>query len=364
MQPMKIQEVHLLGALALATTVLLIPALTPVARRLRLVDQPAGRKMHAHPTCLVGGIAMLITFIGIVAAIPAEYLMSDKRLYFLGSLALLTLLGLCDDYYQLSYRISFPLQIAAVMIAVLGGATQLTSLGDLLGSGPLLLGSLAIAFTVFSIVGVINAINMSDGVDGLAGSLILNSIFWMALVAHWVQRPTLLLFLIIMAGAVIGFLFFNLRNPFLRRAKVFMGNASSLPLGFSLGWFAVEIVHQEHWSVYPMTMVYILGLPLMDTVRVMFERALRGRSPFAADRMHLHHRLLDMGLSVNQVVGIKFLLAFVIAGIGVAGWYFCVPEYLLFLGFGLIFISYLIVMFWFVQPISKYLSSAANHDAL
>ncbi len=350
---MKIQEVNLLGALALASTALLIPALTPVARRLKLVDQPAGRKMHGQPTCLVGGIAMLFTYIVIVAAIPPEHLMTDKRLYFLGSLCLLTLLGICDDYYQLSYRISFPTQILAVLIAVVGGATQLNNLGNLLGSGPILLGSAAAVFTIFSIVGVINAINMSDGLDGLAGTLVLNSIFWMALVAHWVQRPTLLIFLIIMAGAVSGFLVFNLRNPLLRRALVFMGNAGSLPLGFSLGWFAVELANHKPWSVYPITMVYVLSVPVMDTVRVMFERILKGGSPFAADRMHLHHRLLDMGLSVNQVVAIIFSLAFVISGIGVAGWYFCVPEYLLFLGLALIFVSYLIVMFWFIQPVAR-----------
>ncbi len=351
---------HLLGMYATAMTALLIIALLPIAKRAGLIDKPSGRKMHAQPTSLVGGLAMLITFIVIIAMAPLEHMISDKRLYFLVSLGLLMLFGLLDDYFQVSHRLSFAVQIIAVLIAAIGGMTQLSSLGDLLGYGPVWLGGASLAFTVFAVVGVINAINMADGVDGLAGCLALNSVLWMALLAHWSERPTLFVLLVVMAGVLLGFLLFNLRFPLIKQALVFMGNAGSLPLGFSLGWFAVEMAGQHHLPVYPITMVYVIGMPLLDSVRVIIERLLKGRSPFAADRLHLHHKLLDLGFTVNQTVAFKFLLSFVLAGVGVIGWHYGWTEFALFIGIIVIFFVYLVVVLCFMQPEQRFRGSRAR----
>jgi UDP-GlcNAc:undecaprenyl-phosphate GlcNAc-1-phosphate transferase len=142
------------------------------------------------------------------------------------------------------------------------------------------------------------------------------------------------------AGALVGFLLFNARTPWRARALVFMGDTGSLMLGLLLGWVAVRLAMSEPRGLAPITAVWILGLPIADTVTIMLRRALRGHSPFHADREHLHHILLASGLSSSRVVTTMVGCAALLAAIGIAAPYAGVPEYALFSAYMAVLVAY------------------------
>jgi len=176
--------------------------------------------------------------------------------------------------------------------------------GDLLGTGPLNAGSLAIPITVFCMVGVMNALNLSDGLDGLAGGLSLIACLFLAFFAfvslHWLCLAIAMALL----GCLLGFLYFN-AHP----ARVFMGDTGSLLLGYALSALAVLLVQGEGDArVQPITVALILALPILDTLLVMARRIYYGFSPFLPDKTHLHHRLLNLRLTQSAVVPLLYLV--------------------------------------------------------
>ena len=189
-------------------------------------------------------------------------------------------------------------------------------------------------------LGVINAINMADGVDGLAGFLVLIITGWFAVLTCVSGQLMLYQMLLVLAGVVLGFLVFNMRSPWNKQASIFMGNAGSMSLGLLVTWFAVELSGKFSSPVSPITAVWVIALPLMDMSRVMFGRIRQGKSPFVGDHMHIHHMLSSVGYSVSEVVMIKGFICFTLGGIGVLAWYLAVPDWVMFYAFILLLIVY------------------------
>jgi UDP-GlcNAc:undecaprenyl-phosphate GlcNAc-1-phosphate transferase len=254
-------------------------------------------------------------------------------------------------------------QIVAVVFMTSWADQVIYSLGDIGGGGQVKLGAWALPFTAFAMVGVINAMNMIDGADGLAGGLALITllVFSGVLAAAGVLGDTLLLPL---AGAVAGFLVFNLRAPWRERASVFMGDAGSMLLGFALAWYAVDLASVRH-AMTPITAVWILAIPLMDTVSLMIRRMLKGVSPFTPDCEHLHHILQRAGYSHGQTVVIVHAIALLLAGVGVAGWKLGVPEYVMFYGFMALFGLYVfgVLHAWKLMKAVRKVHDAIEHHA-
>lgn len=328
-------DTPLLQFLAFPATTALIFFLRRHAARLGLMDVPGGRKQHRDAVPLVGGLGM---FGGLLVAALAGGGLLPANAALLAGMGLLALLGFADDRSELSAGIRFLLQAAAALIMVYWGGVRLDNLGNLFGHGDVHLGRWAVPMTVFAVLGVINAMNMIDGADGLAGGLALLALLLFAalLAAGAGLSGTLLLPL---AFAVAGFLAFNLRTPWRDRAAVFMGDAGSMLLGFALAWYAVELASVRQ-AVTPITAVWVLAIPLMDTVSLMIRRLLKGVSPFTPDCEHLHHILQRAGYSHGQTVFIVHLLALLMAGIGIAGWQMGVPEYVMFYAFMALFALY------------------------
>jgi UDP-GlcNAc:undecaprenyl-phosphate GlcNAc-1-phosphate transferase len=192
---------------------------------------------------------------------------------------------------------------------------------------------------------------MIDGLDGLAGGIALVVTVWLlvmclsAPVPDWGDIGALLT----LAMVIFGFLAFNLRHPWRARASVFMGDAGSTMLGFVLSWFLIHLSQGDRSVMAPVTAVWILALPLMDTVSVMVRRICAGRSPFAADRQHLHHLLLGFGLREGQVVALLLVTALLVGGFGVAADWLEVPVYLLFYAFAGTFLLYFQLTTWMVK---------------
>jgi len=219
----------------------------------------------------------------------------------------------------------------------------LVDFGHLIGSGDLLsLGYLAVPLTVFSIVGVVNALNMMDGLNGLAASLVLITVIGLGVIAWSGGNTRDIGMLWLLGAALLAFLMFNVR--FNRHALVFMGDAGSLSLGFILAWFLVALSQGEQRLLAPVTALWLFALPLIDAVSTMVRRILLGRSPFLADQEHLHHILLAAGFSPKQVLILMLLIALAAACVGLAGHFLGVPEHWMFLGFICLFALHFQIM--------------------
>lgn len=327
--------------LAFAATLGLIYFLRPRAVYIGLVDEPSDRKQHTGNVPLIGGIAIFFGFLFSFLAMDLSFV--DMQPYFAASL-IIVIIGMLDDYQELSTLTRFMAQILAALIMCLWGGVILHDLGALSFDGDLLeLGYIAIPFTVFAVVGVVNAVNMSDGIDGLSASLVLVALFGLVVVAFIAGDTQDLNTLVLLSCAVLAFLCFNLR-VFRSRASVFMGDTGSMFLGFSLAWFIVSFTQGESRILSPVTALWFLMLPLFDTVGIMLRRILKGRSPFKPDREHFHHVLQLAGFSVNQTLVIMVAVATAGMLIGLVSFYWQVNELVMFILFLTLFSLYFFCM--------------------
>lgn len=283
----------------LVVTSMLIWLFNPVAHRIGWLDRPAGRKDHAAPTPYHGGLAMYLALVVVLFTLvnPA----APMRALILAS-GLLVVVGLLDDMFDVRWYLRILAQVFAALILVYVGGVQIEQIGSVFGLQPMSLGVLSVPFTVFATVGLINALNMSDGVDGLAGMLSLAALLMLAAAAYYAGNERLVHGLVMIAAAVTAFLAFNLRRPGQRRAKVFMGNAGSAFLGLVIAWAAFRLTQNPGHPVSPVLAPFLIAPPVIDCLVLMLRRVMQGRSPFAADRGHMHHFMIDAGFSVSTSV--------------------------------------------------------------
>ena len=304
-------------------TLLATPALIWAAHNFNLLDHPDERKQHHGAVPLVGGLAMSFAI-----AVSAVWSLAGTDIFWglFASVSIIVIVGFLDDWIGMPVTVRFLAQgIAALIVALFAGA-QLANLGDLFGFGHISMGVLAVPFTVFAVVGVANALNMSDGMDGLAGGLALIATTFLAVAAHFSGSERTLVALLILGGALIGFLSFNMRLPWQHRARVFMGDSGSLMLGFLLAWAAIRVTQTASNPLPPAAALWFFAIPLWDTVSLMVRRTLKGKNPCHPGRDHLHHILLRAGCNDSQVVRFIHLVAVVCGLIGFFGWQMGVPD--------------------------------------
>jgi UDP-GlcNAc:undecaprenyl-phosphate GlcNAc-1-phosphate transferase len=325
-------------------------------------DKPCHRKQHQKHTPLIGGISIYF-------AILVTLFFNDNPIAnqtaFITAATLLVCVGLIDDYKGLSVKIRLVAQITAALIMAEFAGIKITNIGDLLGFGDIQLGGFATAFTVFAVVGGINAFNMVDGIDGLAGSLALVSITSIAAVSWILQDWTLVKYCLIFMAAILAFLLFNLRIFGRTSAKIFLGDTGSTLFGFTICWFAVYASQGEKSLITPITVLWIIALPLADSVCIMLRRLTKGRSPFNPDREHLHHLFTVAGYSVNETLSILVAFSVGLCFVGLTASVFLgVPEPVLFLSFIFLFTCHywLMTHAWTIMKISRYLRETKPFD--
>ncbi|MEQ1626795.1 MAG: MraY family glycosyltransferase [Nitrospira sp.] len=270
----------------------LIPALTTSAWRFQFIDVPRDRRMHAEPIAKVGGIAFA------AGTIAAVLLWAPQDRMILASLlggVVILLFGMWDDRVGLDHRMKFAGQIIAAAIVVVYAGVRVTAM-PFVDDQALPLWAAA-TITMIVIVGMTNAVNLADGLDGLAGGLSLISFAGIAYLAYQANDQMLVLLMVSVLGGLLGFLRFN-TYP----ARVFMGDAGSQFLGHYLAVAAILLIDPARAPYSPLLVLFLWGIPLLDTVGVMGQRIWQGRSPFVGDRNHLHHKLLATGLSHRQAV--------------------------------------------------------------
>ncbi len=282
---------------ALVLTMVLIPPLMRVAVRLSVVDTPNERKVHTGVIPRIGGIAMVVG-----ACIPVLLWLPHTAVFtaFLGALLILLIFGAWDDSKEIDYRLKFLGQFLAVGVMVFAGGLNI-AVFPFTGLEPVP-AYVSIPFTIIFLVGVTNAVNLSDGLDGLAAGVALLSVGAIALLANLVSGQEVVLVCFIVAGTIFGFLRYN-TYP----ARIFMGDTGSQLLGFTVGVLSIMLTQQVNTALNPLLPLFLVGLPIVDTLFVMTRRINEGRSPFAADKTHMHHRLLDLGMAHYEAVSVIYL---------------------------------------------------------
>jgi len=276
----------------------LIPPLRLVAARFHIMDQPGERKVHEHPVPRIGGIAFAIgAFASILWWGPKN---STTLSVLLGGLILLGF-GVWDDRANLNYRMKLLGQIMAACAVIIVGGIRFESIPFMLDAElPLWIG---VPITVIFLVGVSNAVNLTDGLDGLAGGLSFLSLCGIAYLAYLSNDATVLLLTIPFLGGLLGFLRYN-TYP----ARIFMGDSGSQLLGFIMGVLAILLTDSNRGPFSPALALLLLGLPFLDTLGVFGQRLAEGRSPFVGDRTHIHHKLLAVGLSHYEAVTVIYAI--------------------------------------------------------
>lgn len=303
LDPAQFQNVVALGLFFFISLGLAV-FLTPIAERLGkiwgIMDYPSPRKVHSAHVSRLGGAAMALALF--LTLLIMSRLTPDLQAFLSGAL-IICAVGLVDDFTPLSPRIKFMGQILAVTIFISQGGSMLENLGNILGTGELVTGIFAPILTLLGMVGLVNAFNLSDGLDGLAAGLAGIACVFLIPFAYAQENWSYLLILCSLFGVILGFIRYN-TYP----ARLFMGDAGSLFLGFVLAAAAVSLTQQETATreYMPVTALVILSLPVADTLYVMTRRILKGQNPAMGDRSHLHHRLLDLGISHELTVSLLY----------------------------------------------------------
>lgn len=331
-------NIFTLYSLAFIASAVAIWLLYPLSVRVGLVDIPRGRKQHQGAVPLIGGIAIyfgLVTALGVAGT-------SLEPLYYLICTGVIVLLGVFDDYLDLSVKLRLAVQTLVALAMSYSLNLHLGSLGNLFGFGVVELGVLGLPVTILAVIAAINAFNMTDGIDGLAGTLSLISFASIAIfMSLWGQQHYAML-AILLAVALLPYLACNLN--FIPGYRIFMGDAGSMLIGLSVIWLLILGTQSESASFRPVTALWIIAIPLMDMLAIMIRRIRKGQSPFQADREHLHHISLRLGLSSRESLLLISALAAIFACIGIIGEYLLIPDVIMLLLFLLLFGAYVYLL--------------------
>ncbi len=291
-------ELFFSGITSLLISMALIPPLRLLAERFRFVDVPGERKVHHHPIPSVGGIAFGIgSFGSILWWCPQSQM---KLSILLGGLLILGF-GVWDDRVDLGYKMKLLGQVLAALVVVFVGDIRFESL-PVFSDTELALW-IGAPLTIFFLVAVSNAVNLTDGLDGLAGGLSFLTLCGIAYLAYLSKDAAVLALTVPFLGGVLGFLRYN-TYP----ARIFMGDGGSQLLGFTMGVLAILLTDSTRGPFSPVLSLFLLGLPFLDTLGVAGQRLAEGRSPFIGDRTHVHHKLMNIGLSHYEAVTTIYLI--------------------------------------------------------
>lgn len=331
-------------ALPFLIAVLVVWLAIPAAHRLGLVDKPGGRKAHAKTTPLVGGIGIILGLIvGLLISGHQSELLNIAPGLLIGSVVMFVA-GLIDDRHPLDFKIRLLLQGGAGFLMAWSGEARMTDIGEVIPGTVVALGAFAIPMTIIGTIGVINSVNMIDGVDGLAGGLSVVILTFLGILGYLAGDELAFKVALISAGCIVGFLMFNFPSRGRAHATVFLGNSGSVLVGFLIAWLFMRLAEEPNRAFAPVTALWLFSVPLMDTLTVITRRIWLGKSPFSADRSHVHHLLNDAGFRVGQTVGILMAVQALLGMAGLIGEFLGVPHLVMALLFVTVFASYLYAM--------------------
>lgn len=298
-------------ALALLTALVVSFLMTPVVKtfayKVGAVDVPKdARRMHKVPIPRLGGLAIFIGFMVSVLILGGVRGGNGQMQSILLGSVIIVVLGVVDDIMALPAMLKFVVQIAAALIPALNGVVIQAFSNPNIFSDSLywVLGPLSVPFTVLWIVAITNAVNLIDGLDGLANGVSAISATTMLVIALLASEAQVAIVMAALVGACVGFMPYNL-NP----AKMFMGDTGATFLGYILATMSIQGLFKFYAVISFAVPFLILGLPIFDTTFAFIRRLAHGQSPMHADRGHIHHRLIDMGLNQKQAVATLYVIS-------------------------------------------------------
>ena len=320
----------------LFTTVFLFVA-RKVAKKIGLVDKPNYRKRHQGVIPLVGGISV---YAGVFLAFSIIDVTIPHAALYLTCAGVLVLVGALDDRFDISVKVRILIQATVAIVMMVMGELYLRSLGYIIGPWELRLGAFGFVLTLLAVWAGINAFNMVDGIDGLLGGLSCVSFAAIGLILWFDGQANLSIWCFAMIAAIIPYIMLNL-GIMGRRYKVFMGDAGSTLIGFTVIWMLMASTQGRHHPMNPVTALWLIAIPLMDMVAIMYRRISKGMSPFAPDRQHLHHLMMRSGFTPRESLVLIIFAAALLAAIGVIGEYIdAVPEWAMLILFLMMFALY------------------------
>ena len=325
--------------IASVTTFVAISLLRPFAISIGLVDKPSNRKLHTGSVPLLGGIAM---YIGIVVSILAAQIDLNQYNYFLLASLIIVMVGVLDDHHNIavSLRIFFQVLVAVIIASV--GSVSLESFGNLLGSGDIILSKWAYFFTVIAIIAGMNALNMSDGIHGLAGgSSLITFLAILYLSIDSISQEYILIAFLFCAVLPV-FLIHNLCLGIAESKRIFMGDSGSMFIGLVIAWLLISLSQGEDRTFAPVTALWLFAVPLIEMSTAILRRLTSGKSPFMPDLYHSHHLLIRLGVGEKSTLLVLILFSLLMAVIGILGELYGVAEWVMFVGFLLIFGIYIV----------------------
>ena len=307
---------HLIGPAAASFCLCLLAmiALRPVAIAVKLIDRPGGRKQHVGEVPVVGGLGMLLGMVLGMGLLPFPNWTSGTLL---AACAMLVTVGLIDDRFDLSPWTRLSVQIAASIVLIFGAGATLNALGAPFGEPIWLEGVPSYAITAIAIIAAINAFNMLDGMDGLAGALALVALAALAFLATQGGNAVVLSVSVVIMAAVAAFLVSNVPIEFNRSVRCFMGDSGSTLLGVSVAWLCIEASQGSTPIAQPVTMLWIVAIPMYDLCWTVIRRSIRGIPPFRSDQGHFHHLLLQAGFGAKGAFILLAMVGLVLASFGV-----------------------------------------------
>ena len=325
-------------------TVAVMLSLHPFALKVGLVDHPGGRKRHEGAVPIIGGLAM---FTGMAVG---GFLIDPPTMGFLSAFvagSLLVAIGAIDDSVALPPTTRVIAQISVVLIMIYGAGLQLADIGNPFGTGIISMGRITVAFTIVVSLTMINAYNLIDGLDGLAGSMASIALLSVAIVAGSdnMYGSTALVVL----AAIAGFLVFNFPVSWNRSIRSFMGDAGSTLLGLSIVWVTLGVAQGDARVISPVHCLWFAAVPVFDCLSCFVCRMLKKKSPFTPGRDHFHHSLRRGGFGVRHSMRILVSFQLVYAAVGLTGHFAGVPDVVMFIGWSVLGLS----QRWLIRTIAK-----------
>jgi len=285
--------------IAMLISMATLPVMIYIAHRFAFIDEPSPRKVHASPIPRIGGPAIALGAI-LAATVMMPDILQPKTVAMLIAGLIVLIVGLLDDRWELGYRAKFLAQFTAAIVVVYIGDVHLHTLTA--PDAITIPAWLSYPASVILIVSLMNAVALSDGLDGLAGGVVFLCCVALGILGYLTGNVAAALVAVALAGSLFGFLRFN-THP----ASVFMGDSGSQFVGLFSAVLALDVTQSDQARISAALPLFLLAVPIIDTVQVSLRRIRKGRSPFVADKNHLHHRLLDLGLKHHAVVMVIYL---------------------------------------------------------
>lgn len=322
---------------AIVTTYAAIYVLRPLSFKINLLDIPNGRKNHEGHVPLIGGIAMYIGVVVSILITPGEL---PNFYYFILVTGIILILGILDDLHNASVSLRLVTQALVAIFITTVVDINIESFGNLFGIGEIYLNKWSYLVSVIAIVAAMNALNMSDGIHGLAGGTSLITFAAISYLSIGSASQEITLIVLLFCSTIPVFLVNNICIGVEKCKRIFMGDAGSMLLGLVIVWALISFSQGEERSFAPVTALWLFALPLIEMFTAITRRLVLGKSPFKPDLSHSHHVLIRLGFDEKNTLLYLLLFSLLMAAFGVLGELYGVDEWAMFTLFLLVFVTH------------------------